>query len=131
MRYVNGYDDVEIVAGAGTIGMEILEQVHNAKRLVLIVTINTSKYFNIFCFTFFVLVWCILMMPSAFLTFACFVISVIIVFSVHCALLIIPSFASLLTHAVDPVSSFIVVDISFLNRFDRLLHLVRVITELG
>lgn len=27
MRYINGYDDVEIVAGAGTIGMEILEQV--------------------------------------------------------------------------------------------------------
>lgn len=27
MRYVNGYDDKEIVAGAGTIGMEILEQV--------------------------------------------------------------------------------------------------------
>lgn len=27
MRYVNGYDDVEIVAGTGTIGMEILEQV--------------------------------------------------------------------------------------------------------
>lgn len=27
MRYVNGFDDTEIVAGAGTIGMEILEQV--------------------------------------------------------------------------------------------------------
>ena len=27
MRYVNGYDDVEIIAGAGTMGMEILEQV--------------------------------------------------------------------------------------------------------
>lgn len=27
MRYINGYDDVEIVAGAGTMGMEILEQV--------------------------------------------------------------------------------------------------------
>ncbi|CAM9370819.1 unnamed protein product [Ectocarpus sp. 12 AP-2014] len=26
MRYINGYDDVEIVAGAGTMGMEILEQ---------------------------------------------------------------------------------------------------------
>lgn len=27
MRYVNGFDDLEIVAGAGTMGMEILEQV--------------------------------------------------------------------------------------------------------
>jgi threonine dehydratase len=27
MRYINGYDDPEIVAGAGTVGIEIIEQV--------------------------------------------------------------------------------------------------------
>lgn len=32
MRYINGYDDVEIVAGAGTMGMEILEQVGGGGR---------------------------------------------------------------------------------------------------
>lgn len=29
-RYINGYDDPEIIAGAGTMGIEMLEQVHNA-----------------------------------------------------------------------------------------------------
>lgn len=27
MKYINGYDDKEIIAGAGTVAMEILEQV--------------------------------------------------------------------------------------------------------
>ena len=27
MKYINGYDDPEIIAGAGTMGIEILEQV--------------------------------------------------------------------------------------------------------
>eukprot|EP00904_Undaria_pinnatifida_P008315 jgi/Undpi1/4613/HiC_scaffold_18.g07967.m1 len=35
MRYVNGYDDVEIVAGAGTIGMEILEQVPDVDYIIV------------------------------------------------------------------------------------------------
>jgi threonine dehydratase len=26
MKYINGYDDPEIIAGAGTMGLEILEQ---------------------------------------------------------------------------------------------------------
>ena len=26
LRYINGYDDKEIIAGAGTMGLEILEQ---------------------------------------------------------------------------------------------------------
>ncbi|CAN0406200.1 unnamed protein product, partial [Ectocarpus fasciculatus] len=35
MRYINGYDDVEIVAGAGTMGMEILEQVPDVDYIVV------------------------------------------------------------------------------------------------
>lgn len=35
MRYVNGYDDKEIVAGAGTIGMEILEQCPDVDYIVI------------------------------------------------------------------------------------------------
>ncbi|CAM9306076.1 unnamed protein product [Pylaiella littoralis] len=35
MRYINGYDDVEIVAGAGTMGMEILEQVPDVDFIVV------------------------------------------------------------------------------------------------
>ncbi|CAM9814730.1 unnamed protein product [Ascophyllum nodosum] len=35
MRYVNGYDDVEIIAGAGTMGMEILEQVPDVDYIVV------------------------------------------------------------------------------------------------
>ena len=27
LRYVNGYDDPEVIAGTGTIGIEMLEQV--------------------------------------------------------------------------------------------------------
>lgn len=29
MKYINGYDDPEIIAGAGTMGLEMLEQVPN------------------------------------------------------------------------------------------------------
>lgn len=32
MRYINGFDDTEIVAGAGTMGMEMLEQVRAETR---------------------------------------------------------------------------------------------------
>eukprot|EP01059_Diplonema_ambulator_P005002 TRINITY_DN14742_c0_g1_i1.p1 TRINITY_DN14742_c0_g1~~TRINITY_DN14742_c0_g1_i1.p1 ORF type:complete len:442 (+),score=151.99 TRINITY_DN14742_c0_g1_i1:42-1367(+) len=35
MRYINGYDDPEIIAGAGTIGIEILEQVPDAEVVVI------------------------------------------------------------------------------------------------
>mmetsp|Transcript_10563 Transcript_10563/g.31883 ORF Transcript_10563/g.31883 Transcript_10563/m.31883 type:complete len:380 (-) Transcript_10563:85-1224(-) len=34
-RYVNGYDDPEIIAGAGTMAIEILEQVPNADAIVI------------------------------------------------------------------------------------------------
>lgn len=35
MRYINGYDDPEIVAGAGTMGIEILEQVPDVDVIVV------------------------------------------------------------------------------------------------
>ena len=35
MRYINGYDDPEIIAGAGTMGMEILEQVPDVDYVVV------------------------------------------------------------------------------------------------
>ncbi|CAM9835780.1 unnamed protein product [Discosporangium mesarthrocarpum] len=35
MRYVNGYDDAEIIAGAGSIGMEIMEQVPDVDYVVV------------------------------------------------------------------------------------------------
>ena len=33
--YINGYDDVEIIAGTGTLGIEMLEQVVNADVIVV------------------------------------------------------------------------------------------------
>jgi threonine dehydratase len=35
MRYVNGYDDVEIISGAGTMGVEILEQLPDCDVVVI------------------------------------------------------------------------------------------------
>mmetsp|Transcript_22283 Transcript_22283/g.29143 ORF Transcript_22283/g.29143 Transcript_22283/m.29143 type:complete len:471 (-) Transcript_22283:369-1781(-) len=35
LKYINGYDDPEIVAGAGTMGIEILEQIPDADVLVI------------------------------------------------------------------------------------------------
>lgn len=35
LRYINGYDDPEIIAGAGTIGIEIFEQVRNVDAVVV------------------------------------------------------------------------------------------------
>ena len=35
MRYINGYDDPEIIAGAGTLGVEMLEQVPDADVIVV------------------------------------------------------------------------------------------------
>jgi threonine dehydratase len=35
MKYINGYDDPEIVAGAGTMGIEILEQVPNTDAVLV------------------------------------------------------------------------------------------------
>lgn len=60
MRYINGYDDVEIVAGAGTIGMEMLEQVRKENDIHEEGLKKTrEKYmlslsFAIYCFLFFV-----------------------------------------------------------------------------
>lgn len=35
LKYINGYDDAEIVAGAGTIAIEILEQVPDVDVVVV------------------------------------------------------------------------------------------------
>jgi threonine dehydratase len=35
VRYINGYDDPEIVAGAGTIGIEVLEQVSKVDAVIV------------------------------------------------------------------------------------------------
>jgi len=35
MRYINGYDDVEIIAGAGTMGLEIIEQLPEVEYVVI------------------------------------------------------------------------------------------------
>ena len=35
MRYVNGYDDIEIISGAGTMGVEILEQLPETDVIVI------------------------------------------------------------------------------------------------
>ena len=35
LRYINGYDDPEIIAGAGTLGVEMLEQVPDADVIVV------------------------------------------------------------------------------------------------
>ena len=35
LTYINGYDDIDIIAGAGTIGIEILEQVTNLDAIVV------------------------------------------------------------------------------------------------
>eukprot|EP00981_Chlorochromonas_danica_P010943 scaffold3553_cov180-Ochromonas_danica.AAC.10 len=35
LKYINGYDDVEIIAGAGTIGIEVLEQMQDVEVLVV------------------------------------------------------------------------------------------------
>ncbi len=35
IKYINGYDDPEIVAGAGTIGIEVLEQIAAADYVIV------------------------------------------------------------------------------------------------
>jgi threonine dehydratase len=35
LRYINGYDDPEIIAGAGTIGIEIFEQVRDVDAVIV------------------------------------------------------------------------------------------------
>lgn len=35
IKYINGYDDPEIVAGAGTIGIEVLEQIASADYVIV------------------------------------------------------------------------------------------------
>jgi len=35
LRYINGYDDVEIIAGAGTMGIEILDQVSDVDVILV------------------------------------------------------------------------------------------------
>ncbi len=35
LKYINGYDDPEIIAGAGTMGVEILEQVSNVDVILV------------------------------------------------------------------------------------------------
>jgi len=35
LRYINGFDDPDVIAGQGTVGLEILEQVNNVDALVI------------------------------------------------------------------------------------------------
>jgi threonine dehydratase len=35
LKYINGYDDPEIIAGAGTMGIEILEQVNDVDLILV------------------------------------------------------------------------------------------------
>jgi threonine dehydratase len=40
MKYINGYDDPEIIAGAGTMGIEILEQMNSNPPDVILVPVG-------------------------------------------------------------------------------------------
>lgn len=35
LKYINGYDDPEIIAGAGTMGLEILEQLREVDAILV------------------------------------------------------------------------------------------------
>ena len=49
VKYINGYDDPEIVAGAGTIGIEVLEQI--SKVRVLPPSLPPSSQISFACMT--------------------------------------------------------------------------------